>query len=231
MNLSENLETMVNILTSDLEKFDTQLQSFLSGSQKLDNLLSFLNKPMGDRGGLEYNQTDHNLANVFQDYFCPYHQLTQVYCKPVNQEKWYLMIEAYLTTYLQPAQKSILAIIRFGIVLSIVISQDTHGLSVTKFLNRNRSQNISSQVNFLNNQVSYLIELMTQFRINSTSRKVRVKQSDLYGHRDALNGDVDIIALQREDFFYLNEQVSRYVMCIFIQSILSHAYSFLLCSM
>lgn len=50
--VNEKLEDKVKTLTSDLERSNTQLQSFLNGTRKLYNLLR-MNKPSGDRQGLD----------------------------------------------------------------------------------------------------------------------------------------------------------------------------------
>lgn len=61
--VNENLKVKVKTLTNDLEKFNTQLHLFLSGSQKLNNLL-WMDKPTENMRGLGYNQTDRNTAST-----------------------------------------------------------------------------------------------------------------------------------------------------------------------
>lgn len=51
------LEVNLKTLTSDLEKLNSELQPFSSGSKKIDTIIGF-NKPVENKGGLCFNQTN-----------------------------------------------------------------------------------------------------------------------------------------------------------------------------
>lgn len=68
--VNENLEAKVKYLTSNFEKSNTQLHSFMSGTQKLDNLLE-MNKPAENRHGLGYIQNGNTIASTSKTTFVP----------------------------------------------------------------------------------------------------------------------------------------------------------------
>ncbi|XP_022874256.1 uncharacterized protein LOC111393087 [Olea europaea var. sylvestris] len=77
--VNEKLEDKVKTLTCELEKSRTQLQSFMSGTKKLDNLLG-MNKPTGNRYGENSNcfvaHVAYKAQNTYMRYLdsaCPRH--------------------------------------------------------------------------------------------------------------------------------------------------------------
>ncbi|XP_022858736.1 girdin-like [Olea europaea var. sylvestris] len=174
--VNEKLEVKVRTLTSDLEKSNTQLQSFLSGTKKLDNLLG-MNKLAGNRQGLGYIKHDNNAASSSKTTF--------VLASNISSN----------ITNLEPENKSVLGQRtsrihrtttpknRFqqscGFELRFIPTCHNCGVlghtrpRCHKLMNIGRSKDIHSQVNFLSNLVSHLIEMMTKLTmITSTSRKV-----------------------------------------------------------
>ncbi|XP_022866044.1 uncharacterized protein LOC111385848 [Olea europaea var. sylvestris] len=61
--VNEILEDKVKTLICELERSNTQLQSFVNGTKKLDDLLG-MNKPAGNRQGLGFVKSDSNISNV-----------------------------------------------------------------------------------------------------------------------------------------------------------------------
>ncbi|XP_022841852.1 uncharacterized protein LOC111365529 [Olea europaea var. sylvestris] len=66
--VNEKLEDNVKSLTSELEKSNAHLQTFISGTKKLDNLLG-MNKPVGDKRGLGYVEGNTTIAGPSKTVF------------------------------------------------------------------------------------------------------------------------------------------------------------------
>ena len=62
------MEDKVKTLTSELEKSNAHLQTFISGTKKLDDILG-MNKPTGDRKGLGYVKSNTHGAGPSKTVF------------------------------------------------------------------------------------------------------------------------------------------------------------------
>ncbi|XP_022891832.1 uncharacterized protein LOC111406675 [Olea europaea var. sylvestris] len=150
--INEKLEDRVKTLTNELEKSSTQLQSFMSGTKKLDDLLG-MNKPAGNRQGLEFVKSDGNVSSSSKTTFVPASNRSNVSTNPESKGK--------------DDQHSRASEPRF-----IPTCHHCDALGHTrprcrKLVNRNRSQDIPSQVNFLSNQVSHLTEMRIRLKIHA----------------------------------------------------------------
>lgn len=67
---NERLEETVKTLLSDLEKSNSQLEAFSSGTKKLDSILG-MNKSVGDRRGLGYDKNKSHAASTSRTSFVP----------------------------------------------------------------------------------------------------------------------------------------------------------------
>ncbi|XP_022859009.1 uncharacterized protein LOC111379803 [Olea europaea var. sylvestris] len=84
--VNEKLEDRVKTLTCELEKSNTQLQSFVSGTKKLDDLLG-MNKPAGNKQGLEFVKSDSNVSSLSKTTFVPASNKSNVSANPESKDK------------------------------------------------------------------------------------------------------------------------------------------------
>ncbi|XP_022862060.1 uncharacterized protein LOC111382352 [Olea europaea var. sylvestris] len=176
------LEDKVKTLTSELEKSNAHLQTFISGTKKLDDILG-MNKPMGDRKGLGYVEGNTHGAGPSKTVFISASRKSNAINSPnkgkngsreqSHQSRRNFMPKHPQTRTFEP---------RF-----IPTCHHCGALGHTrprcyKLGNEHRNQNIPSQVSFLTNQVSHLTEMLTRLtRSTTSSKKVWVKKEDLAG--------------------------------------------------
>ncbi|XP_022890228.1 uncharacterized protein LOC111405526 [Olea europaea var. sylvestris] len=203
--VNEKLEDMVKILTCELEKSNTQLQSFVSGTKKLDDLLG-MNKPAGNRQGLGFVKSDSNVSSLSKTTFVPASNRSNVSTNPESKDKNFNGLKA--------ARAHKISTPNFHNQHShtfeprVIPTCHNYGAlghtrpRCRKLANRNQSQDIPSQVNFLSNQISHLTEIVTRLtRITSASRKVWVKKSDVVTFGDGAiapirgKGSITIVGL------------------------------------
>ncbi|XP_022877017.1 uncharacterized protein LOC111395263 [Olea europaea var. sylvestris] len=160
--VNEKLEDRVKTLTCELEKSITQLQSFVSGTKKLDDLLG-MNKSAGNRQGLGFVKSDGKVSSLSKTTFLPASNRSNISTNPKSKDKNFTGLKAIrahkISTPKFQDQHSRASEPRF-----IPTCHHCGALGHTrpryrKLANRNRSQNIPSQVNFLSNQVSHLTEM------------------------------------------------------------------------
>lgn len=222
-NLSElkcvngKLEDKVKTLTCELKMSSTQLQSFMSGTKKLDNLLG-MNKPAGNRQGLRFVKSDSNITSSSKATFVPTSNNSSNSINLESKTKSVTKLNGTrdhkISTPKFQHQQSLAFEPRF-----IPTYNHCHTLGHTrprchKLANRNRSQDIRSQVNFLSNQVSHLTEMAIKLtRITSTSRKVWVKKSDVGRYGENSNCFVAHVAYEAQNIsmWYLNSTCSRHM--------------------
>ncbi|XP_022895355.1 uncharacterized protein LOC111409547 [Olea europaea var. sylvestris] len=187
--VNEKLEDKVKTLTSELEKSNAHLQTFISGTKKLDDILG-MNKPTGDRKSNAVNSPNKG-KNVLRE--------------QSHQSRRNFMPKHPQTRTFEP---------RF-----IPTCHHCGALGHTrprcyKLGNERRNQNIPSQVSFLTNQVSHLTEMLTRLtRRTTSSKKVWVKKEDLLGLSGQVNCYVAHVALKAQDFnmWYLDSACSRHM--------------------
>ncbi|XP_022861288.1 uncharacterized protein LOC111381706 [Olea europaea var. sylvestris] len=156
--VNEKLEDTVKTLTCELEKSNTQLQSFVSGTKKLDDLLG-MNKPTGNRQGLRFVKSDSNVSSLSKTTFVPASNRSNVSTNPESKDKNFNGLRA-------------LELIRF-LHLIFIINTHVH-------------LNLGSYPLVIT-MVSHLTEMVTRLTgITLTSRKVWVKKSDVGEYTESL---------------------------------------------
>ncbi|XP_022883408.1 uncharacterized protein LOC111400215 [Olea europaea var. sylvestris] len=215
--VNEKLEDRVKTLTCELEKSNAQLQSFVSGTKKLDDLLG-MNKPAGNRQGLGFEKSDSNVSSLSKITFVLASNRSNVSTNPESKDKNFNKLKATrahkISTPNFHNQHSRTSEPRF-----IPTCHHCGALGHTrprcrKLANRNRSQDIPSQMNFLSNQVSHLTEMVTRLtKITSTSRKVWVKKSDVGEYTENLKCFVTHFAYKTHNtcMWYLDSACSRHM--------------------
>ncbi|XP_022895268.1 uncharacterized protein LOC111409455 [Olea europaea var. sylvestris] len=152
--VNEKLEDRVKTLTCELEKSSTQLQS-VSETKKLDDLLG-MNKPARNRQGLGFVKSDDNVSSLSKTTFVRATNRSNVSTNPESKDKNFTGRKATrahkVSTPKFQDQHSRTSEPRF-----IPTCHHYGALGYTrprcrKLTNRNRSQDIPSQVNFLSNQ-------------------------------------------------------------------------------
>lgn len=204
-------------MTCELEKSSTQLQSFVSGTKKLDDLLG-MNKPTRNRQGLGFVKSDGNVSSLSKTTFVPVSNRSNVSTNLESKDKNFTGLKATrahkISTPKFQEQHSRTFEPRF-----IPTCHHCGVLGHTKsrcrkLVNRNRSQDIPSQVNFLSNQVSHLTEMVTRLtRITSTSRKVWVKKYDLGKYGENIKCFVAHVAYKAQNtcMWYFASACSRHM--------------------
>ncbi|XP_022841857.1 uncharacterized protein LOC111365533 [Olea europaea var. sylvestris] len=215
--VNEKLEDKVKTLTCELEKSSTQPQSFVSGTKKLDDLIG-MNKPAGNRQGLGFVKSDNNVSSLSKTTFVPISNRSNVSTNPESKDKNFTRLKATrahkIFTPNFHDQHSRASESRF-----IPTCHHCGALGHTrprcrKLANRNRSQDIPRQVNFLSNQVSYLTEMVTRLtRITSTSRKVWVNKSNVGEYIENLKCFVAHVTYKDQNtcMWYLDSACSRHM--------------------
>ncbi|XP_022862783.1 uncharacterized protein LOC111382965 [Olea europaea var. sylvestris] len=215
--VNDKLEDKVKTLTCELEKSNIQLQSFMSGTKKLDAMLG-MNKPTGNRQGLGFVKGDSNMTSSPKTTFVPASNYSSI---SINRES-----KSKSVTELNATRARKISAPKFQ-------HQQPHAFEPRfiptyhhcgalghtrpkchKLADRNRSQDIPSQVNFLSNQVSHLTEMVTKLtRITSTSRKVWVKKSDVGRYGENSNFSIAHVAYKAQNtcMWYLDSACSRHM--------------------
>ncbi|XP_022883551.1 uncharacterized protein LOC111400370 [Olea europaea var. sylvestris] len=176
------LEDKVKTLTSELEKSNAHLQTFINGTKKLDDILG-MNKPTGDRKGLGYVEGNTHGAGPSKTVFISASRKSNAVNSPnkgknISKEQSHQSCRNFMPKHLQTRTFEP----RF-----IPTCHHCGALGHTmprcyKLGNERRNQNIPSQVSFLTNQVSHLIEMLTKLtRSTKSSKKAWVKKEDLAG--------------------------------------------------
>ncbi|XP_022870860.1 uncharacterized protein LOC111390104 [Olea europaea var. sylvestris] len=152
--VNEKLEDRVKTLTCELEKSSTQLQSFVSGTKKLDDLLG-MNKPVGNRQGLGF-VSDDNVSSLSKTTFVPASNRSNVSTNPESKGKNFTGLKAIrahkISTPKFQDQHSRAFEPRFIPTCHHCSTLGHTRPRCRKLANKNRSQDIPSQVNFLSNQ-------------------------------------------------------------------------------
>ncbi|XP_022867779.1 uncharacterized protein LOC111387454, partial [Olea europaea var. sylvestris] len=180
--VNEKFEDKVKTLTSELEKSNAHLQTFISGTKKLDDILG-MNKPTGDRKGLGYVEGNTHGAGPSKTVFISASRKSNAVNGPnkgknVSREQSHQSRRNFMPKHPQT---------RTFEPWFIPTCHHCGGLGHTrprcyKLGNEHRNQNIPSQVSFLTNQVSHLTEMLTRLTRNTmSSKKVWVKKEDLAG--------------------------------------------------
>ncbi|XP_022895332.1 uncharacterized protein LOC111409522 [Olea europaea var. sylvestris] len=212
--VNEKLEDKVKILTSELEKSNAHLQTFISGTKKLDDILG-TNKPTGDRKGLGYVEGNTHGAGPSKTVFIFASRKSNAINSPnkgknVSREQSHQSRRNFMPKHPQT---------RTFEPKFIPTCHHCGALRHTrprcyKLGNERRNQNIPSHVSFLTNQVSHLIEMLTRLtRSTKSSKKVWVKKEDLAGLSGQVNCYVAHVALKAQDFnmWYIDSACSRHM--------------------
>ncbi|XP_022891908.1 uncharacterized protein LOC111406762 [Olea europaea var. sylvestris] len=155
--VNEKLEDRVKTSTCGLEKSSTQLQSFVSGTMKLDDLLR-TNKVAGNRQGLGFVKSDSNVSSLSKATFVPASNRSNVSTNPESKNKNFTGLKATRAHSISAPnfhdQHSRASEPRF-----IPTCHHYGALGHTKprcrkLANRNRSQDIPCRLNFLSNQLN-----------------------------------------------------------------------------
>ncbi|XP_022891922.1 uncharacterized protein LOC111406778 [Olea europaea var. sylvestris] len=211
--INEKLEDKVKTLASELEKSNAHLQTFISGTKKLDNLLG-MNKPVGDRRGLGYVKGNTHVARPSKNVFVSASKKSNAVSssnkgKNVPREQSHQSRRNIMPKY--PQTRTFEP--RF-----IPTCHHCGALGHTrprcyKLGNERRNQNIPSQVSFLSNQVSHLTEMLTKLTRSTLSpKKVWVKEGDLARHSGQEHCYVAHVALKAQNYnmWYLDSACSRH---------------------
>ncbi|XP_022843115.1 uncharacterized protein LOC111366633 [Olea europaea var. sylvestris] len=211
--VNEKLEDKVKSLTSELEKSNAHLQTFISGTKKLDNLLG-MNKPVGDKRGLGYVEGNTTIAGPSKTVFVAASKPNTVRSpskgKSIPREQSHQSRRNIRTRYPQTRT--------FG-PRFIPTCHHCGALGhirprCYKLGNERRSQNIPSQVSFLSNQVSHLTEMLTKLtKSNLSPKRIWVKKGDLdrlSGQEKCLVANVALKA-QNSNMWYLDSACSRHM--------------------
>ncbi|XP_022868003.1 uncharacterized protein LOC111387662 [Olea europaea var. sylvestris] len=187
--VNEKLEDRVKTLTCELEKSNIQLQSFMSGTKKLDDPLG-MNKPTGNSISINHESKSKSVT-----------ELNATRARKISTPKF----QHQPSHAFEP---------RFIPICHHCGALGHTGPRCHKLANRNRSQDIPSQVNFLSNQVSHLTKMVTKLtRITLTSRKVWVKKSDVGRYGENSNCSVAHVAYKAQNtcMWYLDSACSRHM--------------------
>lgn len=212
--VNEKLDDKIKTLTSELEKSNAHLQTFVSGTKKLDNILG-MNKPAGDRKGLGYVKNNSLVAGPSKTVFVSASKKVNAVSssnkgKNVPREQNHQSRRNSIPRYPQPRSFEP----RF-----IPTCHHCGALGHTrprcyKLGNERRNQNIPSQVSFLSNQVSHLTEMLTKLtRSTLSSKKVWVKKGDLARHSSQDKCFVANVALKAQNYnmWYLDSACSKHM--------------------
>ncbi|XP_022851835.1 uncharacterized protein LOC111373528 [Olea europaea var. sylvestris] len=210
--VNEKLEDKIKTLTSELVKSNAHLQTFVSGTKKLDNILE-MNNPAGDRKGLGYVEGNTHVAGPSKTVFVSASKKVNAVNssnkgKNVPREQSHQSRRNFIPRYPQPRTFEP----RF-----IPTCHHCGALGHTRprcyrLGNERKNLNIPSQVSFLSNQVSHLTEMLTKItRSTLSSKKVWVKKGDLARHSGQEKCFVAHVALkaQNYDMWYLDSACSR----------------------
>ncbi|XP_022862077.1 uncharacterized protein LOC111382364 [Olea europaea var. sylvestris] len=192
--VNEKLEDKIKTLTIELEKSNVHLQTFISGTKKLDNILG-MNKPVGDRKGLGYVEGNTHVTRPSKTVFVSASKKANDVGssnkgKNVPREQSHQSHRNFNPRY--PQTRTFEP--RF-----IPTCHHCGALGHTrprcyKLGNERRNHNIPSQVSFLSNQVSHLTEMLTKLtRSTLSSKKVWVKKGDLARHSGQENCFVTLL--------------------------------------
>ncbi|XP_022873961.1 uncharacterized protein LOC111392800 [Olea europaea var. sylvestris] len=199
--VNEKLEDKVKTLTSELEKSNAHLQTFISGTKKLDDILG-MNKPTGDRKGLGYVEGNTHGVGPSKTVFISASRKSNAVNSPnkgknVSREQSHQSRRNFMPKHPQTC--------------TYCGALGHTRPRCYKLGNERRNRNIPSQVSFLTNQVSHLTEMLTKLtRSTTSSKKVWVKKEDLAG----LSGQVNCyVALKAQDFnmWYFDSACSRHM--------------------
>ncbi|XP_022895214.1 uncharacterized protein LOC111409393 [Olea europaea var. sylvestris] len=212
--VNEKLEDKIKTLTSELVKFNAHLQTFVSGTKKLDNILE-MNKPVGDRKGLRYVESNTHVAGPSKTVFVSASKKVNAVSssnkgKNVPREQSHQSRRNFIPRYPQPRTFEP----RF-----IPTYHHCGALGHTKprcyrLGNERKNLNIPSQVSFLSNQVSHLTEMLTKLtRSTLSSKKVWVKKGDLARLSGQEKCFVAHVALKAQNYnmWYLDSACSRHM--------------------
>ncbi|XP_022876710.1 uncharacterized protein LOC111394893 [Olea europaea var. sylvestris] len=146
--VNEKLEDRVKTLTCELEKSSTQLQSFMSGTKKLDDLLG-MNKPAGNRQGPGIVKSDDNVSSLSKTTFVPTSNRSNVSTNPESKDKNFTRLKATkahkISTPKFQDQHSRASEPRFIPTCHHCGAVGHTRPRCRKLVNRNRSQDIPSQ--------------------------------------------------------------------------------------
>ncbi|XP_022843110.1 uncharacterized protein LOC111366626 [Olea europaea var. sylvestris] len=157
--VNEKLEDKIKTLTSELMKSNAHLQTFISGTKQLDNILE-MNKPAGDRKGLGYVEGNTHVAGLSKTVFVSASKKVNAVSssnkgKNVPREQSHQSRRNFIPRYPQPRTFEP----RF-----IPTCHHYGALGHTKprcyrLGNEHKNLNIPSKVSFLSNQVSHLTHM------------------------------------------------------------------------
>ncbi|XP_022864588.1 uncharacterized protein LOC111384537 [Olea europaea var. sylvestris] len=212
--VNEKLEDKIKTLTSELVKSNAHLQTFISGTKKLDNILE-MNKPAGDRKGLGYVEGNTHVAGPSKTVFVSASKKVNAVSssnkgKNVPREQSHQLRRNFIPRYPQPRNFEP----RF-----IPTCHHCGALGHTRprcyrLGNERKNLNIPSHVSFLSNQVSHLTEMLTKLtRSTLSSKKVWVKKGDLARHLGQEKCFVAHVALKVQNYnmWYLDSACSRHM--------------------
>ncbi|XP_022858916.1 uncharacterized protein LOC111379711 [Olea europaea var. sylvestris] len=212
--VNEKLEDKVKTLTSELEKSNAHLQTFISGTKKLDDILG-MNKPTGDRKGLGFVEGNTHGAGPSKTVFISASRKSNAVNSPnkdknVSREQSHQSCRNFMPKHPQTCTFEPSFIPTYHHCGALGHTRPR----CYKLGNERRNQNIPSQVSFLTNQVSHLTEMLTRLtRITTSSKKVWVKKEDLAGLSGQVNCYGAHVALKAQDFnmWYLDSACSRHM--------------------
>ncbi|XP_022883334.1 uncharacterized protein LOC111400128 [Olea europaea var. sylvestris] len=212
--VNKKLEDKIKTLTSELVKSNAHLQTFVSGTKKLDNILE-MNKHAGDRKGLGYVEGNTHVAGPSKTVFVSASKKVNAVSssnkgKNVPREQSHQSRRDFIPRYPQPRTFEP----RF-----IPTCHHCGALGHTRprcyrLGNERKNLNIPSQVSFLSNQVSHLTEMLTKLtRSTLSSKKVWVKKGDLARHSSQKKCFVAHVALKAQNYnmWYLDSACSRHM--------------------
>ncbi|XP_022872302.1 uncharacterized protein LOC111391337 [Olea europaea var. sylvestris] len=212
--VNEKLEEKIKTLTSELEKSNAHLQTFVSGTKKLDNILE-MNKPAGDRKGLGYVEGNTHVAGPSKTVFVSASKKANAVSssnkgKRVPREQSHQSRRNSIPKYPQPRtfESRFIPTCHHCGALGHIRPR------CYKLGNERRNQNIPSQVSFLSNQVSHLTEMLTKLtRSTLSSKKVWVKKGDLARHSGQEKCFIAHVALKAQNYnmWYLDSACSRHM--------------------
>ncbi|XP_022872986.1 uncharacterized protein LOC111391932 [Olea europaea var. sylvestris] len=181
----EKITYDLQVSSKNLKKSSTQLQSFVSGTKKLDDLLG-MNKPAGNRQGLGFVKSDSNVSSLSKTTFVPASNRSNVSTNPESKDKNFTGLKA----------------------------TRAHKMSTPNFHDQHSRASEPRFIPTCITVVSHLTEMVTRLtRITSNSRKVRVKKSDVGEYTKNLKCFVAHVAYKAQNtcMWYLDSACSRHM--------------------